>query len=509
MARISCKHANQQIMEYSDFSGGLNTSSAIEMIAMNELTKAVNVEIDPSTGLLRTVAGTDNVYLNEDLDFKAFFFDKTNETFVLITEETVNNATVRKVYALHEGTLSSSLGTLTGDLFPEFAAWEDGVLIASGGKMQYYNGTTLATLSNSPTHCNGVFVKTGRVWTYYEDTLACSSVGDEATWASTSEVDSSGKTLEVGYKDTGSIVGVTNLSSDILIFKDNGHAYHLYGDYPDWTLKEISRDIHCKGYRACCALANEAMVLSDSMLQSVTTTQAYGDMRAADVSAKVRAEIGALSSSVRLRYIPVLNQLWFLEDKKKILFRDCNRGGFFHRKFTSNIKDALAVGDTVYVLKNHMIQKLKERSPEDEGKPLAWEFWGKTIISPNEYLVKRVRVCVTPEMDKRYECMFLVGNFPVVAVMPQRLNYVYQDPTVVYENPRELYEPHCLPEYSNDEIVYANREEVYESDMPLVTWSMFKTDKRCVQRLRSVRMIGRGTGSKFLFNSISYEYVEV
>jgi hypothetical protein len=223
MAKIACKHANQQIIEYRDFSGGLNTSAALEFIAPNELGKAVNVELDPSTGLLRTVSGTEDLYLNESLDFKAFFYDKTNSKFLLVDAD-------KNVYTLTDCVLSSSLGTLTGDLFPEFTAWENGVLVASGGKMQYYNGTALVTLANSPAHCNGVFVKTGRVWTYYGETLACSSVGDEETWESVSEVDSSGKTLDVGYKDTGDIVGVTNLSSDILIFKDNGHAYHLYGD---------------------------------------------------------------------------------------------------------------------------------------------------------------------------------------------------------------------------------------------------------------------------------------
>lgn len=502
MARISCKHQGQQMVEYRDFSGGLNTSMALEYISMNELGKAENVELDPSTGLLRTVAGTDNVYLNDSLEFKAFFYDKTNSAFLLVDKD-------KKVYAYKNSTLSSSLGTLTGDLFPEFAPWENGVLIASGGKMQYYNGSTLVTLDDSPDVCNGVFVKTGRVWTYYGETLACSTVGDEETWESVSEVDSSGKTLDVGYKDTGRIVGVTNLSSDILIFKDNGHAYHLYGDYPDWTLKEISRDIHCRGYRACCALANEAMVLSDSMLQSVTTTQAYGDMRAADVSAKVRDEIAAQPKSVRLRYLPVLNQLWFLSNKKKILFMDCGKGAFFHRKFNAAVKDVIAVGDEVYVLKSDKIQKLKARAAEDEGRPLQWEFWGKTNVSNNEYLVKRVRCHVTPEMDKRYECMFMIGSFPLVANMSRRGSSVYQDPTVVFESQRDVYEPHNLPEYTSDEIVYMNREEVYQSEMPLVTASMYKTDKRCVQRLSSVRMHGRGTGGRFLFNSISYEFVEV
>jgi hypothetical protein len=232
-------------------------------------------------------------------------------------------------------------------------------------------------------------------------------------------------------------------------------------------------------------------------------------MRSADVSAKVRDEIAAQPKAVRLKYLPVLNQLWFLSDKKKILFMDCGRGAFFHRKFSSILKDAIAVGDEVYLLKTDRIQRLKNRAPDDEGKPLQWEFWGKTVVSNNEFLVKRVRCAVTPEMDRYNECMFVIGKVPLVARLPDRNNAVYQDSTVVFQSQREVYEPHNLPEYTSVEIVYMSREEVYESDMPLVTASMYKTDRRCVQRLSSVRLVGRGLGGKFLFNSIGYEYVEV
>jgi hypothetical protein len=251
------------------------------------------------------------------------------------------------------------------------------------------------------------------------------------------------------------------------------------------------------------------MVLSDTMLQSVTTTQVYGDMRADDMSTKVRDEIAAQPKSVRLRYMPMLNQLWFLSGQKRILFMDCGKGAYFQRCFTSELRDAIAVGDEVYLLKADRLQRLKNRAPDDEGKPLQWEFWGKTIVSNNEFLVKRVRCSITPEMDRYNECMFVIGKVPLVARLPYRNNAVYQDMAVVFQNHREVYEPHNLPEYESSELVYGSRETVFQSDMPLVTANMYKTDRRCVQRLSSVRLIGRGIGGKFLFNNIGYEYVEV
>ena len=49
--RLSTKHANQQIVEMYDFTGGLNTSVSEEQIAPNELAVAVNFDVQASTGL--------------------------------------------------------------------------------------------------------------------------------------------------------------------------------------------------------------------------------------------------------------------------------------------------------------------------------------------------------------------------------------------------------------------------------------------------------------------------
>ena len=79
----------------------------------------------------------------------------------------------------------------------------------------------------------------------------------------------------------------------------------------------------------------------------------------------------------------------------------------------------------------------------------------------------------------------------------------------MFQSMRPLHEPHMEPEYSSSEVVFQNREEVYGSEMPLISAGMYRTDVRCTHRARSIRVMGRGTGSRYLFNSISYEYVEV
>ena len=339
--RISSEHANQQTVRFSDFSGGLNTTDAPESIAENELSRSINVEI--YNGQLKTVAGDRAVYKSSDVSFDNIIFDSI-ESKMLLTD------TSRNIYLLEDGTLTSK-GELTGKSEVQYAAWEDGVLIASGGKLQYYHGGTLETITNAPDVCRGVFIKQGRVWTFYDDVLKCSAIGDETAWTNDSNDSSSSQWLQVGYKDGGKIVGVCSLSSDILIFKDNRHAYHLAGAFPNWTLSEIGRQIDCKSYHACVALGNSTLALGRAKMQAVSVTDDYGDMMARDISQKIYQDIISLPT-VRLRYLPSLNQVWLLGGTRSFLFLDANTGGWFTRKYNDYVMDAVEADGSIYFLKH-------------------------------------------------------------------------------------------------------------------------------------------------------------
>ena len=117
--RLSKSHANQQTISYRDFSGGLNTTDATESIAKNELAKAVNVCLDKSTGLLKTIAGTDELIRDDTKTFDVLMADPwTGE--ILVTD------VFRKVY-------SAGIDSETNE-------W---TLVDVG------------TLTNTPSHCSG------------------------------------------------------------------------------------------------------------------------------------------------------------------------------------------------------------------------------------------------------------------------------------------------------------------------------------------------------------------
>lgn len=134
--RLGAKHQNQFQIVHADFSGGLNTSTSVDGIVENQLARATNVEVDHAMGKLKTVAGTIDVLKFEN--FIGAAYDEINRKLLLFDKD-------KKVYAFNLKTneISDALGTLSGELYPICASWEDGLLIATGGKLQYFNGENL------------------------------------------------------------------------------------------------------------------------------------------------------------------------------------------------------------------------------------------------------------------------------------------------------------------------------------------------------------------------------
>ena len=496
--RISSEHANQQTVRFSDFSGGLNTTDAPESIAENELSRSINVEI--YNGQLKTVAGDRAVYKSSDISFNNIIYDAI-ESKMLLTDID------RNVYLLEDGTLTSK-GTLTGKSEVQYAAWEDGVLIASGGKLQYYHGGTLETIANAPDVCRGAFIKQGRVWTFYDDVLKCSAIGDETAWTNDSNDSSSSQWLQVGYKDGGKIVGVCSLSSDILIFKDNHHAYHLAGAFPNWTLSEIGRQIDCKSYHACVALGNSTLVLGRAKMQAVSVTDDYGDMMARDISQKIYQDIISLPT-VRLRYLPSLNQVWLLGGTRSFLFLDANTGGWFTRKYNDYVMDAVEVDGSIYFLKHGGLYVLDASLQSDDGNTMLWRFKPKTLVSDNNYLIKRVRIDTTPfHVSYASEALY-VGRVRLSITQPESAEWIYENSGTIYNSELGVLAVQSKALETNSEELYLSPEELLDSELPLVLQSTYRSETRCVDREKSIHTSVYGSGGVTVFNSIAFDIVEV
>lgn len=511
MAKLSTKHSTQRTISYRDFSGGLNTTDATESIAQNELARAVNVCLDKSTGLLRTIQGTDEIYGDEDREFDVLMYDPWDGTFLVTDTE----GSVYKVVHGEEVSLSK-VGELTGDLSASYALWEDGMIIASGGKLQYYHDGALETLADSPANSMGVFVRDGRVWTWQNDRLFTSHVGDETSWEPDSEAADSGQWVDIGYKDRGAIKGVAALSSYVVIFKDNGHAYRLSGQFPDVSIKSVGRQLGIKNYQCCLSVGNVVLVLGDKRLQQVSVTDDYGEMEAATLSRKVETEVRQLSDDVRMRYVPTLNEVWFIEGAEteppnQFMVYDVGRGAFLNRRYHSQVRDVVSAGEETYMLRRHkLVKESRDMKMEDEGEPLEWEFQTVTLVSYNQLVLKRVYVDTTPLFDNFNDQRFSFGAVTIMGSLPKTARYVWHNNGVLPHGRRyvcDLWLGLVLTDTAD--AVYHNDEHLWKKKTYCRSIKCFRAESRCVDRTKSVPVKARGIGGVTLFNQLAFDVAEV
>lgn len=512
--RVSRKHGNQRTVELYDFTGGLNTSVSEEQIAPNELAVAVNFDVQAATGLLKTVSGTKQLYrIPEDSDykFKSATYDMLNNHIVCFADNgTVFSAPLDDVEDVRQ------IGRLSGKRDVVTTVWESGLAIASGGHLQYCAGYQMKTLNSSPTQCNGCYTRNGRVMVFNEERITFSAVGDEEGWNEETNDDSSSKWLEVGYKMGGRILGLVNMSSDTLVIQDNGMLFRLIGEYPNWEVKEIARDIDCRSSSSYCNVVNNSYILSQDAVYGIVTTQEYGDMRALTLSEKVKKELLKLGKDVKMRYVAPLNQIWFIDGTPNVLMLDLNVNGYYHRAFNSPVVDVVDVDEKVYVIKPQGFDVLDEFSYTDEGSALIYALRLKTEISHYNFLIKRVTVACTGygvntgesylRFGKTVKVPIPIQSYSGGTVVYDNENYVVENYDFAWEKTRRakvLYSNHSFPVYDNLDYVFDNEDFV-------VDYEGYSIIDRAVRyRNPAIPMTISGRNCRFILNKIRYDVAEV
>lgn len=480
--RLGTKHQNQFQVVYGDFSGGLNTSASRDRIADNQLSFATNVEVDHATGQLRTVAGT--VTLMKFRDIFAAMYDAINRKLLVVQND-------KEVYVLDLETRKyNRCGILTGDLYPITTSWEDGLLIASGGKLQYYNGEKLLTLEKSPTSTS-VYVRAGRILVSDDTNVYYSSVGDEETWQEDTNDDSSGIFVEAGYKDGGKLLAMVNLSTDVLMIKNNRHVYRLSGEYPNWQISEVSRNVEVSGRMSICSVADSVYILGRNEVQRLQTTADYGDMKPENVATLITSEIQLLPENALLRFLPPLGQIWAIKGDVALVL-DLVTNSWFKRKFNSAIVDVIPVGTDVFVIKQDRVSKLYGSSFRDSDLPLNWKWQGKRLISHYDYFLKRLSVSFSPtnlEHTGQVRAGAVIVNLPI---KNGKLAGVRHQFTLDVSPP-----------------IYENYDPIYGNEDPIFSLPTIIAENHNVFRNKFLDVGGNGNQGGITFNSVTLDLVEV
>lgn len=514
--RLSSKHQNQQVVELYDFSGGLNTSVVEEQIADNQLAVCVNFDIQTTSGLLKTVSGTSRIMRIGDVGYRLISaaYDALNKHIVLFADDgTVLSASMEDLSTWQ------TIGTLTGRRVPITVVWEDGLITASGGKLQYIKGSDMETIETSPDVCKGAYTRSGRIITFDDDNIRYSGVGDETNWTEDTNDESSSVWVEAGYKVGGKLLGMVNMSSDILMIKDNGRLLRLSGDYPEWQITEVARNVDCNNSNSFCNVVNDVYILGGSTIQKVVTTQEYGDMRAANIASAVEKNLISLARvGCKLRYLPALNQIWAINGTPNVLMFDLNVNAFYGRKFNAPVVDAMCIQTDTYIVKENGLDIIDPMSFVDEGNYLEYNLKFKTRLSHYDFLIKRLTWVVTGFGKSYHDVKLSLGN---IINIPCPVGHIRDNEELVYENFQEVYHnnyklsrhtrrsPRVI--YANrGPHVYGNRNRVYANpDYVLDIEAFLVSDQKLRYRAKDIFFRVTGRACQFVINKIKYDVVEV
>lgn len=522
--QISSKHQNQSTTTLQNFAGGLNTSTPDEFIAENQLAECINMEINEA-GLLRTVRGTKDVALGSGIesDFKAGTFDSINGILIVFCKD-------KKTYALIDGTYKY-IGDLSGGDEPISIAWEDGLLIASGGILQYAKyvsvedltfGTEskvykLTNIATSPADSGGVFVRSGRVFVFDgTDNLRYSGVGDEEMWEQDSNDPSTALFTQIGYKVGGRIIGLVNMQSYVLIIKDNGKIFRLDNEYPEWSIQEVTSNGMCKGKAAYSSVGGGVFVLGEKTMQMISPTDQNGNMPINYVGKQIENEIASLPPHTKMRYNTDLNQLWFVTNSQWVLVFDCNTQTFFQRYFNADVVDV--VGN--YIIKRDRVSELSfmEEVMEDNGEPLFYRAKFKTETGLNDLLIKRVDISLNPLVSfyENARATLKVGRINVSFPDRKRsMGLSVQRKVGVGNRAIELERTSIGGIRNEEDTEWINRptgsgfEDVAYNRENISAGKSLHYIKRQICRSHNIRVMLEGQGFPFILNFISYDKVGV
>lgn len=389
--RLSTKHANQQTVEYIDFSGGVNLLKSPDQIDMKDLQKGENVEFDRMNGSLTKCPGLTPVFDAALPVHSLFMLGASSGLFSSGTDLYVTNLSTKTL-----------LGSLTGTSKPHCAHFGDDTVIASGGTIQKYDGTLTTisdiyeTVEQAPL-ADLVKIRDARVWTASNnsDEIILSATGDASKWRDISNDDSSGKRLQVGYKDGGHIVAWVEFGADLLVFKDNYKIFRVIGSYPNWSVKEVSDVSSCANKNCALQAENLALFLGMNGLQAVKTVQEYGDMQTTDVGEKINnyLEKNVSMTSAALWHLPTRRQVWAQSQSSGLVYMmSLLNGGITTRRFSEAINDVATWQSAVYICRGNKILELRDDVETDDGEDYVGIIIPKTLTTVNQLLLKRITI---------------------------------------------------------------------------------------------------------------------
>ena len=402
MPRMSNKSANTTILSISDFSGGENLSINPELLQNNELQKALNLEFDNQTRALSKRPGLSSVlHISADglkIENITKMFNAIDYILVFTKDLKIIKVTDFKNFSV--------IGTLNGNKKPICVLFNKRVYIASGGVLQVHDGNAWGgVLYNIPITLDGnsvrpdiIIERNGRLlasaigldYIFYSALLN----GQDWEFDKANHTESDALFYEIGSPDSGDITAITQVMSDLIIFKSSRKVYRVINDHSmqHIEIKELSRNIECYNQNSVLPLINNAVFLDKQGLKSLETVKEFGDIKSDEIGKKINNYIiNNITNSCELWDIVPKRQVWIkLNNSNEIKVYHYLNNAFTTFKFNNMlpISDVMVIDNLVYLAFGRTIYIYN--GLKDDNGDIYTEIRTKKFTTMNNFLIKRV-----------------------------------------------------------------------------------------------------------------------
>lgn len=449
--RRRAKHEAMQL-NFNEFSGGINVMSAGDLIAANEMQVCQNFWFLGTQHSLTPRGGLSGPLVSLGQDIRSVYYDIDTNTMLVF-------AKTGEIFRVVSMDSAESIGRLTGNLDPVCAKFQDKIWIASGDKLQFYDFAatdSISTVMDSPT-CDIVFQRFARLCVAQTglDRITYSATGDGTDWDTDSNDESSAQWLDVGYGDSGDIIAVAPLATDLMIIKNNGMIYQLTGDAEinTWSVYRIASETDAVGRQAAIPVGNDVIFVSRGGLKALRTTMDYGNIATAGIGDKFNILV------TTSQYEP---KLFHLRRRKILLVRPTADWHYFIAynyavgaattlKFAIPVTDIVETIDKVVVASGNSIYELTEESLDDNGAPIEFNMRMKDTVSNDEIIARSVDTDMLSDqagtVDLRVDNMHI--NMPVNTRRKVRCNHSTPKLEVELSSQTPFYPKHIIVEVAD------------------------------------------------------------
>lgn len=376
-----------------NLTGGMNVSVPDNMIAENEATLLENYMFEQ--GCLRTRMGYSEPLIDIDEPVDKIWYDQSTGGFMLFGKP--SEKVTANVYYAYANEQPKKIGALTGFERPTCTGFGAKTIVASGGKLQYYDyENDLVTIESSFLSDN-CWVQDSRLGTSKrgDDNFHYSSTGDctsEEAWKEDTNMISQAQWYEVGGLDKGDIITVLPLAGDLIVFKTSDLGYQISGTVPELSSSQILSNTHAVNDREAFTLLGSTIVfITDLGLRSLQTTTTYGNFDNVEMGYKINRLLQTACMNPKIWNMQVNRQLWIRPnsgDKKTFYIYQYDIGVAYKYVFHDDIYDVSESSDGYMLATDKGVCRMNDEYTTDGGEPIDFKIISKMFTTPNRFITR-------------------------------------------------------------------------------------------------------------------------